>query len=201
MADLSIDVRLHADDLELAEATPTVLGARIRAARTQRSLSVGDLAGAAQVSRSLVSQIERGIATPSIETLRRLASAMSVPVFSLFLDEREDRSIVRASGRRVVHYPGSAVTREILSPNLRGRMAVLWVTFPPGEQSSLQPVRHVGEECVVIVAGTLEVLIGDRAIRLEKGDSMTFDSEAPHVFRNPTDAPVEAFVVISPPDL
>jgi transcriptional regulator with XRE-family HTH domain len=201
MAELSVGVQPLADDLDAADASSTGLGARIRAARMQRGLSLGDLASAAQVSRSLVSQIERGIATPSIETLRRLASAMSVPVFSLFLDDRGDRSIVRASERRVVHYPGSAVTREILSPHLRGRMAVLWVTFPPGEQSSLQPVRHVGEECVVIVAGTLEVLIADRSIRLEKGDSMTFDSQAPHIFRNPTDAPVEAFVAISPPEL
>ena len=201
MANGAIDVSPVADDLDLSEATPTVLGARIRAARTQRNLSLGDLAGVAQVSRSLISQIERGIATPSIETLRRLASAIGVPVFSLFLEEHGQQQIVRASERRVVHYPGSNVTREILSPHLRGRMAVLWVTFPPGEQSSLQPVRHVGEECVVIVAGTLEILIGERPIRLEKGDSMTFDSEAPHVFRNPTDAPVEAFVVISPPDL
>ena len=201
MADASVRVPPVVDDLDLAEAPPTVLGARIRAIRTQRNLSLGDLASAAQVSRSLVSQIERGIATPSIETLRRLASAVGVPVFSLFLEEEGSQSVVRASERRVVHCPGSAVTREILSPHLRGRMAVLWVTFPPGEQSSLQPVRHVGEECVVIVSGTLEVLIGDRPVRLEQGDSMTFDSEAPHLFRNPTDAPVQAFVVISPPDL
>jgi len=201
MVDGFTDMRPVADELTLVEAAPTVLGARIKAARTQRNLSLGDLAGAAQVSRSLISQIERGIATPSIETLRRLASAIGVPVFSLFLEAQDNTSIVRAADRRVVHYPGSAVTREILSPNLRGRMAVLWVAFPPGEQSSLQPVRHVGEECVVIVSGTLEIVIGDRPNRLEKGDSMTFDSEVPHVFRNPTDLPVEAFVVISPPDL
>ena len=201
MGDGSVHVPPVADDLDLAEAAPTVLGARIRAIRTQRNLSVGDLASAAQVSRSLVSQVERGIATPSIETLRRLASAVGVPVFSLFLEEQGTQSIVRASERRVIHYPGSAVTREILSPHLRGRMAVLWVSFPPGEQSSLQSVRHVGEECVVIVSGTLEVLIGDRPVRLETGDSMTFDSEVPHLFRNPTEAPVEAFVVISPPDI
>src|SRR3954471_25000893 len=107
MADATIDLQ-PIDDLDLAESTPTVLAARIRAARTQRSLSLGDLASAAQVSRSLISQIERGIATPSIETLRRLASAIGVPVFSLFLDEQNHHNIVRAADRRVVHYPGSA---------------------------------------------------------------------------------------------
>ena len=76
MTDASVGIQVRVEDRELAEATPTVLGMRIRAARTQRGLSVGDLASAAQVSRSLVSQIERGIAMPSIETLRRLASAI-----------------------------------------------------------------------------------------------------------------------------
>ena len=201
MGDVAAGLQVRSEERELADARPTVLGMRIRAARTQRDLSLGDLASAAQVSRSLVSQIERGIAMPSIETLRRLASAIGVPVFSLFLEEGGDHSIVRAADRRAVHYPGSAVTREILSPSLRGRMAVLWVTFPPGEQSSLQPVRHVGEECVVVVSGALEVVFADRPVRLATGDSMTFDAEAPHVFRNSTDAPVQAFVVISPPDL
>src|SRR5438105_13797163 len=117
MANGFTGVQPIADELGLAEATPTLLGARIRAARTQRNLSLGDLASTAQVSRSLISQIERGIATPSIETLRRVASAIGVPVFSLFLEEHGHQSIVRATDRRVVHYPGSAVTREILSPN------------------------------------------------------------------------------------
>jgi transcriptional regulator with XRE-family HTH domain len=201
MAETSVGVRVRTEDRVLGDSASTVLGMRIRAARTQRGLSAGDLATAAQVSRSLVSQIERGVAMPSIETLRRLASALGIPVFSLFLEEGGDHRIVRAAERRVVSYPCSGVSREILSPNLRGRMAVLWVTFPPGEQSSLQPVRHVGEECVVVVSGALEVSFVDRPVLLETGDSMTFDAEAPHLFRNPTDAPVQAFVVISPPDL
>ena len=177
------------------------LGGRIRAARLARDLSLADLATAAGVSKSLVSQIERGIASPSIDTVRRLASALHVPVFSLFLEAPDNGMLVRRDHRRVVRYPGTAATREILSPSLHGRMVLLWVTFPPGEDDGRAPVRHIGEECVVVVRGALEVDIGEQRVILQNGDSMTFDSDAPHRFRNPGDEVTEVLVAISPPNI
>src|SRR5207247_769237 len=124
------------------ERSEGALGGRIRAARGRRGLSVGELASQAGVSKSLISQIERGIAAPSIDTVRRLASVLQVPVFSLFLEEPDNGMVVRRDKRRVVRYPGSGATREVLSPTLHGRMVLLWVTFPPGEDGR-EPVRHV----------------------------------------------------------
>src|SRR5438874_11833350 len=109
----------------------SALGTRIRAARLRRELSLAELAERAAVSRSLISQIERGVATPSLETVRKIASVLAVPVFSLFLDEEDSQSVVRANQRRVVSYPGTRATREVLSPHLHGRMVLLWATFPP----------------------------------------------------------------------
>jgi transcriptional regulator with XRE-family HTH domain len=183
-----------------AAGADEALGGRIRTARVRRDLSVAELAGRAGVSKSLVSQIERGIAAPSIDTVRRLASALQVPVFSLFLEAPDDGMVVRRAERRVVRYPGSHATREILSPTLSGRMVVLWVTFPPGEEGR-EPVRHVGEESVVVIRGALEVQIGEQCVRLEAGDSMTFDPDAPHAFRNPAQDVTEIVTVISPPNI
>jgi transcriptional regulator with XRE-family HTH domain len=183
-----------------ASASDAALGGRIRAARSRRGLSVAELAGTAGVSKSLVSQIERGIAAPSIDTVRRLASALQVPVFSLFMQEPDNGMVVRRSARRVVRYPGSRATREVLSPTLSGRMVLLWVTFPPGEDGR-EPVRHIGEESVVVLRGTLEVELGEQRVVLERGDSMTFDSEAPHAFRNPTNEETEILTAISPPNI
>ena len=175
-------------------------GGRIRTVRLRRGFSVGELATRAGVSKSLISQIERGIAAPSIDTVRRLASALQVPVFSLFLDEPDNGMVVRREHRRAVRYPGTHATREILSPSLNGRMVLLWVTFPPGEDGR-EPVRHVGEECVVVVRGALDVHIGDQQVSLSVGDSMTFDSDAPHTFRNSGDEVTEVVVAISPPSV
>jgi mannose-6-phosphate isomerase-like protein (cupin superfamily) len=132
--------------------------------------------------------------------VRRLASVLQVPVFSLFLEEPDDGMVVRRADRRLVRYPGSRTTREILSPTLSGRMVMLWVTFPPGEDGR-EPVRHVGEESVVVIRGALEVQIGDQYVRLETGDSMTFDPDAPHAFRNPSENVTEIVTVISPPNV
>ena len=181
-------------------ASELALGNRIRAARARRGLSLGELASIAGVSKSLVSQIERGIAAPSIDTVRRLASALELPVFSLFMEEPHNGMIVRRGERRVVRYPGSGATREILSPTLGGRMVLLWVTFPPGEDGR-EPVRHVGEESVVVIRGTLEVHLGQEQVMLERGDTMTFDPEVPHSFRNPTNEETEILTAISPPNL
>ena len=177
------------------------LGRRIRSARTRRGLSAAELANLAGVSKSLVSQIERGIAAPSIDTVRRLASALELPVFSLFMEEPDAGMVVRRADRRVVRYPGSRARREVLSPTLGGRMVLLWVTFPPGDEDGHEPVHHVGEEGVVVVRGTLEVSLGQQRVLLEAGDSMTFDSEVPHTFRNPSSDETEIVTAISPPNL
>ena len=141
------------------------------------------------------------IVAPSVETVRKLASALEVPVFSLFLSSLEGDLVVRAHERRAVSYPGSPILREILSPNLKGRMVLLWATLPPQAESGPIPVHHTGEESVVVIRGALEVLVGERSTRLASGDAITFDSELPHSFRNPGDEPCEAVVAISPPHL
>jgi transcriptional regulator with XRE-family HTH domain len=193
-------VALTEDLLSHGSGSDEAFGSRIRAARSQRGLSAAELASAAGVSKSLVSQIERGIAAPSIDTVRRLASALQVPVFSLFMEEPDSGMVVRRAERRVVRYPGTRATREVLSPTLGGRMVLLWVTFPAGEDGR-EPVRHVGEESVVVIRGTLEVQLGDQRVVLDTGDSMTFDSEAPHAFRNPSTDVTEILTVISPPNI
>jgi transcriptional regulator with XRE-family HTH domain len=191
---------LTEDLLSRASGSDQAFGARVRAARARRGVSAAELANTAGVSKSLVSQIERGIAAPSIDTVRRLASALQVPVFSLFMEEPDSGMVVRRTERRIVRYPGTDATREVLSPTLDGRMVLLWVTFPPGEDGR-EPVRHVGEESVVVMRGTLEVQLGDQRVVLDAGDSMTFDSEAPHAFRNPSADVTEILTVISPPNI
>ena len=184
-----------------ADGDDLALGSRIREARQRRGLSVAELASQASVSKSLVSQIERGVAAPSLDTVRKLASALEVPVFSLFLEGPDSEMVVRRQQRRVVRYPGSKVTREVLTPSLNGRMVLLWVTFPSGERSRREPVRHVGEECVVVVRGSLEVAVSEQTIILKGGDSMVFDPNLPHTFRNPTKEPTEIIAAISPPNI
>jgi transcriptional regulator with XRE-family HTH domain len=186
--------------LEQDILTSPALGERIRALRTRQRLRLTELATRAGVSKSLISQVERGLASPSIDTLRQLASALGVPVFSLFLNDGQDRTVVRRGQRRPLVYPGSRVSREIISPDLDGRMALVWVTFPPHEKGATQLVQHTGEETIVVIRGTIEATIGTEIFHLEDGDSITFDPQLPHGFSNPADHTSELLVAISCPD-
>jgi transcriptional regulator with XRE-family HTH domain len=181
------------------------LSARIRTLRERAGLSGAELAQAASVSKSLVSQIERGLATPSLETVYRIAAALDVPAFALFLEGTPNKTVLRRGERPVIRYPGTQAEREILTPGVNGRMVVLWVTYPPDFPASDQEfppgtgARHEGEECVVVIRGTLGVVMGDERITLNEGDSATFDSEVPHRFYNPTSQQTEIIAAISPP--
>src|SRR5712691_10638385 len=94
------------------------LGRRIRKLRLERGLTLQAVAGTARVSQSLISQVERGLASPSINTLRRIAGALDVPIAALFLggdmsDDESDRAgrrlVVRRHERKGLHVPRSKV--------------------------------------------------------------------------------------------
>lgn len=180
------------------------LASRVVELRERAGISGAELAKRACVSKSLISQIERGLVSPSLDTLQAIAAAFKVPVFTLFLDQSEQQMLVRRNERPFVQYPGSNVKREILSPTMSGRMIVLWVTYSPDRGRSHaagHPAQHVGEECVIVIQGSLEIKVGDQDFALDVGDSMTFDGEVPHHILNVSTEKAEAIVIISPPSI
>src|SRR6266508_5913856 len=117
------------------------LGRQIRRLRRNANLTLDDLAGAARVSKSLISQVERGLASPSINTLRRIAGALEVPIAALFLggDMSEDESdgtgrrlVVRQHERKGLHVPRSKVVYELLTPDLNRKIEFIWIEYEPG---------------------------------------------------------------------
>jgi transcriptional regulator with XRE-family HTH domain len=175
-----------------------VIGARIRQLRTVRSLTATELAKVAQVSPGLISQVERGITDPSLETLRRIARALDVPLFSLFAGEDvEPVAVVRAGRRARVQSPQGGISYDRLSAG--GKVEVLEGRLEPGAASSDEAWAHPSEECAVVLAGQLTVEVdGERQV-LHPGDSATFDSRRPHRYLNENCRPVRFLVAVSPP--
>ena len=98
------------------------LGTRIRAVRTLRGLSSAELAKAAGVSRGLISQIELDRANPSIDTLRRIATALESPIASFFDEAPANGIVVRSGERRTMRLPRSGLTYQLLTPDLNRRI-------------------------------------------------------------------------------
>jgi transcriptional regulator with XRE-family HTH domain len=174
------------------------VGKKIREIRTQRRMSLTHLAEQTGVSKSLVSQVERGMSNPSLPVLRSLAQALDVPLFTLFVDDDLRDGLVRREDRQQLRIPGSNIVRELLVPDLHRQMLLVAAHFNAGDASSFEGTSHRGEECVLVTSGSIGIEVGSTRIILNTGDSYYFDSELSHVIYNPTDEPAEIIAAISP---
>ena len=177
-----------------------MIGRQLRTLRTGRGMSLRALAAEAEVSATLLSQIERGVTEPSLATLRRLAGVFGESVSALFDDQdRPPVWVSRPGNRSTLAGPRGTVGYERLTPS-NGRLEVLRGVLVPGEATSDELWAHPSLECAVVVEGTLTVDIGPDAHRVTAGDAITFDSRQPHRYRNDSAADVEFLISVTPPN-
>ena len=175
------------------------LGARIRAARKERGLTLEALGKMAGVTRSFISQVENNVAAPSIDTLRKLANALETPVFALVDGYPSDRKVVRKQDRKRIRAPHSPVEYELLSPDMQRRMEVILMELEPRQASTPEPMGHRGEECATVLNGNVCVQIGDEYFEMEAGDTIYFDSGVPHRVTNLGKTQARIISAITPP--
>lgn len=181
-----------------AIAGPAV-GARIRNVREERDMSVRELAAQSGLSAALISQVERGLTDPSLQTLRSIAKVLQTPLFDFFAQtEQDDVAVVRADSRMAIRSPHGGLAYSRLSPG-SGRLEVLEGVLQPGGCSSDEPWSHPSEECAIVTAGTLTVEVRGQSHRLAPGDSCYFDSRHPHRYVNNSDEPAHFTLAITPP--
>ena len=188
--------RLPTDERRQAAA----VGEAVRERRAERSLTLAALAAAVGISPSALSQIERGQVNPSIMTLRRIAAALSVPVFSLLPDDGPRPAVVvRADERKTLSLPGSPVVYQLLTPSLEGSLEVLYYEIEAGGVTFEGGFAHEGEECCVVLRGRGRLELGGRDYELGEGDAATYASGVSHALRNVGDETLVAISCITPP--
>lgn len=175
------------------------LGARIRAERRARGMALERLAELSRVSRSMVSEVERGTKTPTVLVLDRLATALGTSIARL-LDEpvRPDVVILPGEGQRVVRDP-SGWERRILSPVLPGvefefMRTMLGPGVDAGEFSPHAPGSH---EYTVVETGRLRLTVDGVPYRLEAGDAAYFPGNRRHAFANDSADPCVYYLVMT----
>src|SRR3972149_3469206 len=96
--------------------------------------------------------------------------------------------------------PGLRATDYLLSPDLSGKLEMIWAEAEPGGGSGDQPYVHAGdEECVVVIKGRMEIWVGGERYLLHAGDAITFSSRVPHKWQNVGRGRLEALWTITPP--
>lgn len=189
------------DDLH-AESDARV-GAVVRAERLRRSWSLGTLAEQASISIGMLSQIERGLATPSLRTLRLLAGALDMPITQFFEGDSVPSSanpfIVRANERHCLNLTETGINKMFLMPPGASLLEMWEFRFAPGGTSGGALYNHNGEKAGVVIKGRIRLLIGDETHVLEEGDSFRFSSMLRHRVDNDSDEEARVFWVVTPP--
>jgi transcriptional regulator with XRE-family HTH domain len=180
------------------EAVARDLGARIREGREAAGHTVRGLARQIGVSASLLSQIERGLAQPSVGTLWALVTALGLSLDSLFAEAPPEEggrpAMVQRAGRRPVLELDGGVRWERLTAGPDQDADFAFVTYAPGADSGADdpPTSHRGREYGYVVSGRLGIEVGEQSLELGPGDAIVFGSETPHRFRALGDEPVTA---------
>ncbi|WP_315550263.1 XRE family transcriptional regulator [Microbacterium aurum] len=181
----------RATDSESARAVET-LGLAVRDARRRLDLSVQGLAEKAGVSFGLISELERGLGNPSLQSIQRIAAALGVPAGQLLEEPRGELTVVRVDTRHrmppLADEPADASSvRELLTPRGESMLQLIRSTLPPGFSNEQRPFRHIGTETVTVESGALLVVQGDRRVELRAGDTVTYGCSTAHWWANAHD--------------
>ena len=189
---------------EPAASAAMRLGTRLKLARQTRGLTLKALADAAACSESLLSKIENGKASPSLPMLHRLVEVLQTNIGWMFEEvDGEEGVIFRAGARPLIALDslrrGDRITLERVIPYSPGHLLQCNIHHIEAGGASAGPIRHVGEEVGYVIAGEVDLTVGERTFRLGAGDAFVFDSDIPHHYRNPGSERASIFWVNTPP--
>jgi transcriptional regulator with XRE-family HTH domain len=159
-------------------------GARLRELRQQHGFSMAKLASAAEVTSGLISQVENGLADPSLTTLRRISEVLHVPMFYFFIGDEPEPKVRSSNDRYVLNTRGNGVEYEFISDPDESQVEFTMVRAEPGSVSGDKQDLHPGRECALVLDGRMVLEIEDNLYELKEGDSITFDSLKPHRWTN-----------------
>jgi transcriptional regulator with XRE-family HTH domain len=173
--------------METSRAITTVLaevGSRLRRARTQRGVTLTELAAETGISKSTLSRLETGQRKPSLELLLQIAEAHEVSLDRLVgaPEVRDPRILPKPqvrNGRMVVPLTGQA-----------GGLHAWKVIIPP-ETHEPELRTHKGFEWLYVLSGQMRLIVGDNDITMRPGEVAEFDTKLPHWFGPADDQPIE----------
>lgn len=177
------------------------IGSKIRTLRQDSNLTISNLAERTGLTISMISQVERGLISPSIDSLNKICTSFNIDISDIFSDENASHEklhpsatvehsqhfdsvelhgsspVVRKNDRKLL-YPKKGIEFQLLNPNLNGPIEFIYNEYQPGVTTDFY--SHPGSECGLILSGQLTIRILDKEYVLEEGDSITFNSTDKH---------------------
>jgi transcriptional regulator with XRE-family HTH domain len=173
---------MDGDGLDMAS-----VGRRVRAQRIGLGLSLDDLARACGVSRSMLSEVERGGRTPTVLVLDRIATGLGTTLARLLREPAAERRVVLRSVEQDVAVDPAGWERRVLSPVLAGvEFEFMRTTIGAGVDAGVfSPHAADSREYLAVERGRLTLTLDDDRVDLAAGDSIYYVGDCHHGYRNP----------------
>jgi transcriptional regulator with XRE-family HTH domain len=178
------------------------LGNTLRHLRLENGLTIAEVAERAALSRGMLSKIENGLTSPSLEKLEHLANALGVTLSKLFHDYDTPKGgaqyVKNGEGMEVVRRGTKCGhTYHLLAYDQGPKKLFEPFLISLEEQGEIfAPFEHPGTEFIYMLEGKLEYTVGDELYILEPGDSLTFNAEQPHRPENILKMPILYLAII-----
>lgn len=162
-----------------------IIGENLKNIRQGRSLSLGQLSEISGVSKMMLSQIEKGISNPSINTVWKIADALQVPYTALLERRTEGGTVISSKDIPVQGLDADSGELRCYYHNTHERCFELFeMTIKPGKTYVSEGHGERTDEYVLDVSGTLEITLDDGGHMLHAGDAVSFHSDRTHSYRN-----------------
>jgi transcriptional regulator with XRE-family HTH domain len=161
------------------------IGREVKGLRRKLDMTVAELARQAGLSAGMLSKIENGMTSPSLDTLKALSAALQVPVTAFFkrYEEERDATFVKAGHGLNIERRGTRAGHQyqLLGHSLRRALAVEPYLIALTADSDVFPLfQHEGIEFIYMLEGEVGYRHGNRTYLLTPGDSLFFDADVPH---------------------
>ena len=177
------------------------VGIYIKRERERQGLTLRKLASSIQVSASFLSQVENEKAVPSLATLKKMADALQTTIGKLVGEDQETinrNTVVKDKERTVINRMGHGLYIELLANQDNNIMQPYLINLNPHGDTGPQN-QHAGQECGVVLEGSLEMFLDKEIYLLNTGDSFYYNANIPHTFKNRANRVAKVLFVSAPP--
>jgi transcriptional regulator with XRE-family HTH domain len=177
------------------------IGTRLRMVRQIYGLTQRELARRAGVTNGAISLIEQNRVSPSISSLKKILDGIPLSLADFFtLNFSPSENVFYAASELTEIAFGENISLRMVGRSIKDRaLQMLFETYQPGADTGEAMLRHHGEECGIVISGSLIVTVGAQEKELCSGDAYYFHSDIPHRFRNPNTTPCVLVSANSPP--
>jgi transcriptional regulator with XRE-family HTH domain len=168
------------------------VGTRLKRVRTQRRITLTDLADTTGISKSTLSRLENGQRRPTLELLLALSQAYRVPLDDLV-------GAPEMGDPRIRLRPGRVKGRAVIPLTRQPDGMQVWKIVIPSNKVDPEPRGHDGHEWIYVLSGHMRLVLGDQDWVLGPGEVAEFDTQVPHWFGSPGTEPAEILSIFARP--